>query len=105
VADYVGDFADADDGDCGRGEIRKANSAAIGSDRRIRVVANFRRIYQRMLGRRISEGGLKHRNSGGNFHSNRDWNFGCGCSLDDGDVDGAIKNNSEVKWNLFGAGI
>jgi hypothetical protein len=95
VAAYVGAVSNTDDGarvsTRKRGEIRKAHSAAINSDRCIRVAADFSWIYQRLLGRRIPEGGIEQWNSGGNLHSYRDGNFGFGCSLDDSDVDCAVR--------------
>ena len=100
----VRDFADAYYGACECSEIRSAHSETTGSSRRVRVAADFLRLHQRMCRQRISESWIG-RNSGGNFYSYCDRNFGRGCSFDDGDVDGAIKNNSEVNWNLFGDGI
>ena len=90
MAVCVRDFADVHYSACECREIRSAHSAAIGASRRVRVAADFGWIYQRMFRWRISESGIG-RNSGGNFYSYRDRNFGRGCSFDDSDVDGAIK--------------
>ena len=95
MARHVGDVADADYGADVRnrklGEIWSTHSAPFNSDRRVRVTVDFSWIYQRMLGRRISEGGIEQRNAGGNFYGDRYWNFGFGRPLDDGYADGAIK--------------